>query len=95
MKNDARFIEELEKKGFQKYILKNNDEIVMNDRSSYTDQLYSHVNQYNVDRANIATFIFSAISNTKSDKIFFFYDEMNNFINSFSSNKPKHLVKDT
>lgn len=94
MKSSENFAAALEKEGFQRYIPQNNDQVIMNDSSSYADQLNEHVTKYNLDRSNIATFIFSAISNTQSDKIFFSYDEMKNFILQFSSTKPKHLVKD-
>lgn len=94
MKSSENFSAALEKEGFQRYILQNNDQVIMNDSSSYADQLNEHITKYSLNRSNIATFIFSAISNTNSDKIFFSYDEMKNFILHFSSTKPKHLVKD-
>ncbi len=85
------FAENLEKEGFVKYSPGPDDQImVKGDADLVVTQNLKTPHQY-----DIAAYIFSAISNTPSDKVYFSYQEMENFILSHSPTKQNHLIEDT
>lgn len=96
MDSIGTFKRDLEKQGFSRYSINDSAEVVMNLSNPYGKQLNMHMNQtYDATESDIANFLFAAISNTDSDKIFFSYQSMFDFIISHSYDDCKNFKKDT